>query len=113
MFDIGFWEVAVIGVLALVILGPERLPRAIRVLGFWVGRARSTYQSLQREMDREFQIQEMRKAGRRFDEELNRTFPSTLQLRTSEETQADNEQEAAPSKDALEHEQDKDERKDA
>lgn len=110
MFDIGFWEVVVIAVLALVVLGPERLPRAARVVGFWMGRARSTYQSLQREMDREFQIQEMRKAGRQFDEELNRTFPSTLQLRTPE-SDADKGQDAAPSKDAPE--QDKDERKDA
>jgi Tat protein translocase TatB subunit len=40
MFDIGIWELALIGVLALVILGPHRLPEVARTAGKWVGRMR-------------------------------------------------------------------------
>lgn len=40
MIDVGFWEVAMIGVLALIILGPERLPGVARTAGAWMGKAR-------------------------------------------------------------------------
>jgi sec-independent protein translocase protein TatB len=40
MFDIGFWEMAFIGVIALVVIGPERLPGVARTAGLWVGKAR-------------------------------------------------------------------------
>ena len=40
MFDVGFWEILLILVLALVIIGPERLPSAARKAGFFVGKAR-------------------------------------------------------------------------
>lgn len=41
MFDIGFSELLVIAVVALVVLGPERLPKAARFAGLWVRRART------------------------------------------------------------------------
>ncbi len=71
MFDIGFWEVGLILLLALLILGPERLPKAARTIGFWVGRARGAYYSMRSEMDREFQVEEMRKMGRSFEDEMS------------------------------------------
>ncbi len=40
MFDVGFWELAVIFVIGLLVLGPERLPKVARQLGQWAGRAR-------------------------------------------------------------------------
>lgn len=53
MFDIGFWELALIGVIALIVLGPERLPGAARTLGTWVGRARRYAQTLKDELETE------------------------------------------------------------
>jgi sec-independent protein translocase protein TatB len=41
MFDVGFWEIALIGVIALLVIGPERLPGVARTVGQWVGKARS------------------------------------------------------------------------
>lgn len=40
MFDVGFWELAVIFVVGLLVLGPERLPKAARQMGQWAGKAR-------------------------------------------------------------------------
>ncbi|MFV2056343.1 MAG: Sec-independent protein translocase protein TatB [Thiohalomonadales bacterium] len=40
MFDIGFWELAIIGVVALLVIGPERLPSVAKSVGTWVGKAK-------------------------------------------------------------------------
>lgn len=59
MFDIGFWEIAIIGVIALLILGPERLPKAARTAGFWVGRARRLVSDLKADIDKEIRDSDM------------------------------------------------------
>ncbi len=53
MFDIGFWELAVIGVVALIILGPERLPGAARTAGLWIGKARRMFADVKADIDKE------------------------------------------------------------
>ena len=60
MFDIGFSELALISIIGLVVLGPERLPKAARTVGYWVGRARSTFNHLRNELEREALNQDMR-----------------------------------------------------
>ncbi|AFT68916.1 Twin arginine-targeting protein translocase TatB, putative [Alloalcanivorax dieselolei B5] len=60
MFDVGFSELLLIFVIALVVLGPERLPKAARTLGYWVGRARSTFNNLRNELEREALNMDMR-----------------------------------------------------
>jgi sec-independent protein translocase protein TatB len=60
MFDIGFWELVLVGVVALVVVGPERLPRVARTAGLWIGRARRTLGSVKAEIDRELKAQELR-----------------------------------------------------
>ena len=54
MFDIGFWELALIFGLGLIILGPERLPRVAAQLARWVNKARRTAMHLRRQLEREF-----------------------------------------------------------
>lgn len=61
MFDVGFSELLVIGVVALVVLGPERLPRLARDVGRWVGRARHYVNRLRDEIDREVELGELRR----------------------------------------------------
>src|SRR3546814_12540634 len=53
MFDIGFTELLVIAVVALLVLGPERLPKAARFAGLWVRRGRAQWASVRRELERE------------------------------------------------------------
>ncbi|MGY3933004.1 twin arginine translocation protein B [Aeromonas encheleia] len=59
MFDIGFWELVVIGVVALVVLGPERLPVAIRTASHWIKLIRSTANSVKSELEQELKLQEL------------------------------------------------------
>lgn len=65
MFDIGFFELCVIAVVALLVLGPERLPRAARTAGMWVGRAKRMVSQVKRDIDdelRQEELQELREA---------------------------------------------------
>ena len=61
MFDIGFSELVVIGVVALLVLGPERLPRLARDAGRWLGRARRYVNRVREEIDREVELSELRR----------------------------------------------------
>ncbi len=66
MFDVGFLEIVIIAAIALVILGPERLPRAARTAGLWVGRARRMVADVKTDIDREIrdsELADMRKLG--------------------------------------------------
>ena len=53
MFDVGFWELALIFGVGLLILGPERMPRVASQLGRWIGRARRTASSLRHQLEKE------------------------------------------------------------
>ncbi|QNF16776.1 Sec-independent protein translocase subunit TatB [Aeromonas jandaei] len=59
MFDIGFWELVVIAVVALVVLGPERLPSTIRTTTHWIRLIRSTANSVKAELEQELKLQEL------------------------------------------------------
>jgi sec-independent protein translocase protein TatB len=62
MFDIGFSEVLVIFVLALVVLGPEKLPRVAAQVGRWIGRARGMARQFREQLEEEVNFEEARKA---------------------------------------------------
>ena len=61
MFDIGFWEIALIGVIALLVVGPERLPALARNVGLWVGRMRRYVAHVRDDIEREINAEEVRK----------------------------------------------------
>lgn len=61
MFDLSFAEIVVIAVVALVVLGPERLPKAARFAGLWVRRARAQWQSVRSELERELAAEELKR----------------------------------------------------
>jgi len=61
MFDIGFPELIIISLVALVVLGPERLPEALRTLGLWFGRARRSFTAVKSEIEREIGMDDVRR----------------------------------------------------
>ena len=61
MFDIGFSELLVIGVVALIVIGPERLPRVARTLGHLAGRLQRYVSDVKADINREIELDELRK----------------------------------------------------
>lgn len=76
MFDIGFLELLLIGVVGLLVLGPERLPKAARTVGLWVGKIKRTVSSMQREINSQLEAEELRQKLKeqqtKLDESLNK-----------------------------------------
>lgn len=62
MFDVGFVELLVIGVVALLVLGPERLPAAARTVGSVLRKARSSWNTLRGEFERELAADELKRS---------------------------------------------------
>lgn len=61
MFDIGFSELVLVAVIALVVLGPDRLPGALRTLGLWIGRLRRSFNTIKADIEREVGADEIRR----------------------------------------------------
>ena len=61
MFDIGFSELMVIGLVALIVIGPERLPRVARTLGHLAGRLQRYVADVKADINREVELDELRK----------------------------------------------------
>ena len=61
MFDIGFSELILVGVVALLVLGPDRLPGAARVAGLWLGRIKRSFNNIKEDVERELGADEIRR----------------------------------------------------
>ena len=72
MFDVGFQEITLIGLIALIVVGPERLPKMARTLGLWMGKIRYYVGQVKSDIDREVRAQELKemldKPARELDE---------------------------------------------
>ncbi len=60
MFDIGFWELILVGIVSLLVLGPERLPGAVRTAVFLLRRARSLVAQVKADIERELAVEEVK-----------------------------------------------------
>ena len=60
MFDVGFWELCLVGLISLLAIGPERLPKAARIAGFWLGKSRQMIATVKQEIQLELREEEMR-----------------------------------------------------
>ncbi|MGZ4978292.1 MAG: Sec-independent protein translocase protein TatB [Methylobacter sp.] len=60
MFDVGFSELCLIGLVSLLVIGPEKLPKVARLAGFWLGKTRNMVASVKEEIKLELQAEEMR-----------------------------------------------------
>jgi sec-independent protein translocase protein TatB len=61
MFDIGFPELILIAIVGLLVIGPERLPEALRTLGLWIGRMRRSFTNVKAEIEKEIGMDEIRR----------------------------------------------------
>lgn len=61
MFDIGFWELLMLGLVALLVVGPERLPKLAYTAGKWLGKGRSMLSAVKSEIDKEIKAEELKK----------------------------------------------------
>ena len=70
MFDVGFSELLVIGVVALLVIGPERLPKVARTAGHLFGRFQRYVSAVKADIGREMELEELRKAGQTFKDSI-------------------------------------------
>ncbi|TXC68718.1 twin-arginine translocase subunit TatB [Sphingorhabdus soli] len=80
MFDIGSTELLMVAVVALVVIGPKDLPKAMRVVGHWVGKARGFARQMRAGFDdivRESELAELEKKWAEENARIMREFPST------------------------------------
>jgi len=71
MFDVSFQEILVIVLIALLVVGPARLPKLARTVGLWVGRARAMFNTMRGEVERELQLEELRNTRESLKRELD------------------------------------------
>ncbi|WP_306169150.1 Sec-independent protein translocase protein TatB [Halomonas sp. MMSF_3323] len=86
MFDIGFLELLIIGVVGLLVLGPERLPKAARTAGLWIGRIKRSVAGMQREISAQLEAEELRQ---KLKEQERKLDDSVNQAKRSVESIAD------------------------
>ncbi len=78
MFDIGFWEFSLIAIVALVVVGPEKLPELTRTAGKLIGRARRTMRELKYELERDAEFEEVNRLRNEFSKKQLDDIAKTL-----------------------------------
>ena len=61
MTEVGFFEIILIGIIALIVIGPERLPGLARTAGMWVGRARRMVSNVKKDIEKEIEADELKR----------------------------------------------------
>lgn len=74
MFDIGFSELCVVGLVSILVIGPEKLPKVARIAGFWLGKTQNAVAKIKAEIKEELNAEELRNAinAQIAEEELSR-----------------------------------------
>jgi sec-independent protein translocase protein TatB len=70
MFELGFWEMVLVAVIALVVFGPEKLPQFARRAGYWIGRIRRQVNDVRNDIEREIAMDEIRRASEKLQAPL-------------------------------------------
>jgi sec-independent protein translocase protein TatB len=79
VFDIGFWELVLISIVALVVLGPTRLPHAIRTVSKFIATAKGMAHSVKEELHQELKIHELQENLRKAEQMGMQDLPADLQ----------------------------------
>ncbi len=79
MFDVGFFELCLIGLVSLLVIGPEKLPKVARIVGFWLGKTRSVVATVKEELKEELKEEELRQLIQEQQKQLD-AMQDNLQL---------------------------------
>lgn len=77
MFDIGFFEICLIGVIALLVIGPEKLPRVARTVGLWLGKAQGMIKTVKYEIDEQVRLEELKQSMEKVNQDFQHAVSST------------------------------------
>ena len=91
MFDIAPTELLIVALVALVVIGPKDLPKVMRTVGHWVGKARGMARHFRSGIDtmmREAELEEMEKKWREENERIMREYPALLDAKKAEADEA-------------------------
>lgn len=90
MFDVGFWELCLVGLVSLLVIGPEKLPKVARLAGFWIGKTQQLVSSVKEELKEELQAEELRQLIQEQQEQIN-TMTDDLDFKQSAQSFLDSE----------------------
>jgi len=109
MFDVGFSELVLLALVALVVLGPERLPRVARTLGGLTRKARSSWLNLKRSIEAEIHAEELKAPLKKMQDEVKSTVKdlksSVQDVNEKVKTEADNLKKAVDTPRPVDHDQ--------
>jgi sec-independent protein translocase protein TatB len=78
MFDIGFFELCLIGIIALLVIGPEKLPRVARTIGLWIGKAQGMVKTVKYEIDEQVRVEELKQSIERAKHTLDSSASESI-----------------------------------
>lgn len=80
MFDVGFWEVALIAIIALLVFGPERMPRVAREAALWVRKARHMVSSVRDEINHELELQDLKQSLQDKKKQIQASLEESIEI---------------------------------
>ncbi|MBS1213083.1 MAG: tatB [Proteobacteria bacterium] len=80
MFDVGFWEIALIGLIALLVFGPERLPRVAREAALWIRKMRQMASSVRDEISHELELQDLKQSMLERKKQIQSSLEETIEV---------------------------------
>jgi len=92
MFDIGFWELCLVGLISLLVIGPQQLPKVARIIGFWLGKINQLSTQVKEEIKEELHQEEIQQFLNKQNElsELNELIPLDTPEKTINDTGSKN-----------------------
>ncbi len=78
MFDIGFFELCLIGVIALLVIGPEKLPKVARTVGLWTSKARGVIRTVKYDIDEQIRMEELKESVQKTANKVENEFSESI-----------------------------------
>jgi len=79
MLDIGFFEICLVAIIALLVIGPEKLPRVARTTGLWLGKARGMVKTVKYEIDEQIRMEELKQSLEKVNDSIKETVSKPLE----------------------------------